>query len=167
MIRWFASLHGLLLAVLFCLPWMTISCPGPKGRKPGENESRMRGYQLALSNEDITHPHAPGTPEPTPAHHYWVVDAPHPGYLLIAVFALGLMAMALPKLRRSTAYRGGLLAIWIFACGALGVGAWRDHRLFKGDPWDYHLRWEPAFWMTVVALPMGGVWLMTKKPELE
>ena len=54
MIRWLASLHGLLLAVLFCLPWMTISCPGPQGRKPGENESTLRGYQLAISNEDIS-----------------------------------------------------------------------------------------------------------------
>lgn len=160
--RWLPSIHGLLLAVLFCLPWMTLSCPGPQGRKPGQNESTLRGYQLALSNEDITHPHAPGIQEVPPAHRYWVLDAPHPGYLLIAFFSLGLMAMATPSLRRSAGLRRGLLVVWIGACLSLGIGAWRDHRLYRGDPWDYHLKWEPAFWMTVVALPLAGVWLSGK-----
>lgn len=165
MTRWFASLHGLLLAVLFCLPWMTLSCPGPQGRRPGENESRLSGYQLAVGNEDITHPHAPGAKEAVPDHRYWVLDAPHPGYLLIALLSLGLVALALPALRRSKGYRGGLLVVWIGACAALGIGAWRDHQLYKGDPWDYHLRWEPAFWMTVAALPLAGVWLIPKQGD--
>ncbi len=162
MIRWFTSFHGLLLAVLFCLPWMTISCPGPKGRKPGENESTLRGYQLAISNEDIPHPHAPGVKAVPPTHRYWVLDAPHPGYLLIAILSLGMIAMAIPRLHRSAGFRGGLLAVWISACAALGIGAWRDHRLFLGDPWDYHLRWEPAFWVTVTLLPLAGVWVIRK-----
>ncbi len=165
MIRWFTSLHGLLLAVLFCLPWMTISCPGPNARKPGENESTLRGYQLAISNEDIAHPHAPEAKEVAPAHRYWVLDAPHPGYLFIAMLALGMMAMAVAKLNRSAGFRGGLLVIWIGACLALGIGAWRDHQIYKGDPWNYHLRWQPAFWMTVVALPMAGVWLVLKRSD--
>lgn len=162
MIRWFTSFHGLLLAVLFCLPWMTISCPGPHTEKPGENESTLRGYQLAISNEDIPHPHDPGVPEATSSHSYWILDAPHPGYLLIAILSLSMMAMAAPGLRLSARFRGSLLLIWIGACAALGIGAWRDHQLYKGDPWGYHLRWEPAFWMTVVALPLAGVWLMGK-----
>ena len=162
MIRWFTSLHGLLLAVLFCLPWMTISCPGTQGRKPGENESTLRGFQLAISNEDITHPHPPNAKEVTPRHRYWVLDAPHPGYLFIAILSLGMMAMAIPRLRGSARFRGSLLLIWIGACAALGIGAWRDHQLYQGNPWDYHLRWEPAFWMTLVALPLAGVWLKGK-----
>ena len=162
MLRWFTSLHGLLLAVLFCLPWMTLSCPGPQGRRPGENESTLTGYQLAIGKEDIAHPHAPEMKEIPPTHAYWVLDAPHPGYLLIALLSLGLMALVLPNLHQSRSFRSGLLAVWIGACAALGLGAWRDHRLYKGDPWDYHLRWEPAFWMTVVALPLAGVWLLGK-----
>jgi hypothetical protein len=165
MIRWFTSLHGLLLAVLFCLPWMTISCPGPNGRKPGENETTLRGYSLAISKGDIPHPHAPGTKEVAPRHSYWVLDAPHPSYLLIAILSLGMMATLAPKLRCSASFRGSLLAIWIGACVVLGLGAWRDHQLYKGDPWDYHLRWEPAFWMTLVALPLAGVWLIPKRDD--
>lgn len=166
MTRWFTALHGLLLAVLFCLPWLTVSCPGPHGRRPGENESTVAGYHLALANEELPLPHAPGTTLPKPAHSYTVLDAPHPFYLLIPIFALGLIALAIPKLSRSSSFRKGMLVLWLGAMLALGLGAWRDYRIYRGDPWDYHLRWEPAFWMTVAALPLAGVWL-AKKREID
>ncbi len=163
--RLFPPLHGLLLLVLFCLPWLTVSCPGPHGRRPGENESTVAGYHLALANEGLPIPHAPDAKVPSPAHNYTVLDAPHPFYLLIPLFALGLVALVFRKLAGSAGFQKGMRVLWLGAILALGIGAWQDHRLYRGDPFDYHLHWEPAFWMTVVALPLAGIWLRGRRVD--
>ena len=165
MTRWFAPLHGLLLLVLFCLPWLTVSCPGPHGRRPGENESTVAGYHLALANEGLPVPHASDTKLPPAAHNRTVLDAPNPFFLLIPLFALGLVAMALRFASSSDGFRKVMLALWLAAMVALAQGAWKDHRLYRGDPFDYHLKWEPAFWITVAALPLAGLWLVTKRAD--
>ncbi len=163
--RLLAPLHGMLLLVLFCLPWMTVSCPGPHGRRPGENETTVAGYQLALANEGLPIPHGQDTQVPHPEHSRTVLDAPHPFYLLIPIFALGLVLMVFRKFASSVGFQKGMLALWLGAILALGIGAWQDHRLYRGDPFDYHLKWEPAFWITVVALPLAGIWCLIKRED--
>ncbi len=158
--RWLGPIHGLLLGVLFFLPWMTVSCPGPRGRRPNENQASASGFNLAFADGDLPIPHAPDTHDPTPPSGKFVLDAPHPTYLLILLFSMGLLATAWVRPKRSANFRGLLQVLWIASCITFALGSWRYQQRYKGDPFDYHLKWEPAFFATLVFLPLAVIWLL-------
>ncbi len=163
--RWLGSIHGLVLGVLFFLPWMTVSCPGPQGRRPNENQVSASGFTLSVSPGDLPIPHKPDTPDPTPSGRKFVLEAPHPTYLLILLLSLGLLATAWVKPQKSPAFRGLLQMLWVAGCLTLALGSWGYHQRFKGDPFGYHLKWEPAFYATLAALPFAVIWLLPARRD--